>query len=159
MLSHVKSWPKTIHLRNLDDYSFRNSIFFGVSKVGQTTETHAREKRLATLSPSKIQTWLLSKISLNNQYPATVKSKQWHPARNRRGRYTFQQLGNATFKKTTSLQLDLFVLSSIPSSDFLHQFGCKHSGPIFGPQADETVALYKKPSFWTKPPFFAQTLH
>ena len=76
-----------------------------------------------------------------------MKSKQWHPARNRRGRYTFQQLGNATFKRTTSLQLDLFVLSSIPSSDFLHQFGCKHSGPILGPQTDETAGLYKKPSF------------
>ena len=78
-----------------------------------------------------------------------MKSKQWHPARNRRGRYTFQQLGNATatFKRTTSLQLDLFVLSSKPSSDFLHQFGCKHSGPIFGPQADETVGSLQKAKF------------
>lgn len=56
MLSHVKSWPKTIQLRNLVDYSSGIQYFLGVSKVGQTTETHAREKRLATLLPSKIQT-------------------------------------------------------------------------------------------------------
>ncbi len=56
---------------------FRNSIFLGVSKVGQTTETYDLEKRLATLppAPSKIHTWLLSKISLNNQVSGNSEIK------------------------------------------------------------------------------------